>query len=121
METILRKITRNNLSLGGAAILASSIFLSRSVTVGLLAGTALITADLWLIAVLTRRILNSGSRRLAIPLALLLTKFFLFLAVAWALLRFVPMNPYAFGAGVAVIVFTTAATVALNRGPSVEA
>ena len=121
METVLKKIMRNNLIAAVVAVGVSLIFLSSAVTRGILAGAALMAADLWLIRFLAGRLLASNARRAWPAVAVLLLKFGAFLGAAWALMKFVPMNLVAFGVGVAVVVFTTAMTASLQRGTPADA
>ncbi len=115
MKTVLNRITRNNLIAGLLASAASLVFRSERVTTGMVAGAALMAADLWVIRFVAVRLLGPGRSGILLPLATLFFKLGLFLVTAWILVMFLPMNLYAFGVGVAVVVFTTTGTAAIYR------
>ncbi|MFH1018350.1 MAG: hypothetical protein V1798_09240 [Pseudomonadota bacterium] len=105
---------RNNVIVCVGAAATSLALRSVDVTAGVAAGAALMTADFWVIRLIVRRLLGPNPRILVPLLAVFVFKFGAFLLAAWALVRFLPMNLYAFGAGVAAVVLTTALTAAFH-------
>lgn len=102
------KIDRANVGVMLALGAISAITLSWPITVGLLAGCAVMTVDFFVLRKLLARLLIGETRSAAISMGLLVVKFLgLFVMVALCL-YFLPMNLFAFGLGATAVVVTAA-------------